>query len=682
MRGHGDAMALRLAFHDAKPSTAAGAARRNARAVFDAAEQARDRGASARMRMEGVAAQSAAMLDERYRPRAASPRSRERAEAPLEDALALMVREQLTGEPPPDRGKAWSICGGPGSRRRRATISRRLAAHVEDQAASARSCAMSCRSRYGRRAGGDGEREEDEERRAGPDEGGEQPRSGRNQDGRFGGEDRDGESDEATIRRAPRWKPRTPTPSASTMTATSCARRGEVRRGSSPNCRSRQARRSDYKLFTDALRRDHQGRRPVRCRRTDAAARLPRPAACTAAGRGGAARQPAAAPADGAAEPLLGFRSGRRPARCGAAAARRHRSDAAAVLQGGARHRFPRHGGDAAARQFRFDARPADHGRGDCADILARTLERCGVKVEILGFTTRAWKGGQSREAWLAAGKPPNPGRLNDLRHIIYKSADAPWRRRATNLGLMMREGLLKENIDGEALVWAHARLLARPEQRRILMVISDGAPVDDSTLSVNPAIYLERHLRQVIEEIETRSPVELIAIGIGHDVTRYYRRAVTIIDAEQLGGAMTEKLAELFEEAPAPGRAPGFAPRRMIRRALGAPDAGARRRRGGAAGLRRDRCHRIADRPLRLSTTGATEIRRDRVSRRPGAALGPIPHFGSLSGFDIAPDGRLFAVADTGFWVTGRLVEDGEWLAGVRALRWRRSSASKGAGQ
>ena len=184
-----------------------------------------------------------------------------------------------------------------------------------------------------------------------------------------------------------------------------------------------------------------------------------------------------------------------------------------------------------------------------CADILARTLERCGVKVEILGFTTRAWKGGQSREHWLTAGKPANPGRLNDLRHIIYKSADAPWRRARKNLGLMMREGLLKENIDGEALDWAHKRLLARTEQRKILMMISDGAPVDNSTLSVNPGNYLERHLRWVIEEIETRSPVELIAIGIGHDVTRYYRRAVTIVDAEELGGAMTEKLAELFEE-------------------------------------------------------------------------------------------------------------------------------------
>jgi cobaltochelatase CobT len=183
-----------------------------------------------------------------------------------------------------------------------------------------------------------------------------------------------------------------------------------------------------------------------------------------------------------------------------------------------------------------------------CADILARTLERCGVATEILGFTTRGWKGGQSREAWLSAGRPGNPGRLNDLRHVIYKRADEPYRHGRRSLGLMMREGLLKENIDGEALLWAHNRLIARPEERRILMVISDGAPVDDSTASANGGSYLERHLRQVIEWIERRSTVELIAIGIGHDVTRYYSRAVTIMDADQLAGAMVEQLAQLFE--------------------------------------------------------------------------------------------------------------------------------------
>ncbi len=186
-----------------------------------------------------------------------------------------------------------------------------------------------------------------------------------------------------------------------------------------------------------------------------------------------------------------------------------------------------------------------------CADVLARTLERCNVKVEILGFTTRAWKGGQAREAWLNDGRPQQPGRLNDLRHIIYKGADAPWRRVRPNLGLMMKEGLLKENIDGEALEWAHRRMVGRPEARKILMVISDGAPVDDSTLSVNPANYLEKHLRDVIAMVEKRKQVELLAIGIGHDVTRYYDRAVTITDVEQLAGAMTEQLAALFDSDP-----------------------------------------------------------------------------------------------------------------------------------
>jgi len=186
-----------------------------------------------------------------------------------------------------------------------------------------------------------------------------------------------------------------------------------------------------------------------------------------------------------------------------------------------------------------------------CADVLARTMERCQVKVEILGFTTRAWKGGQSREKWLANGRPQQPGRLNDLRHIIYKAADAPWRRARNALGLMMKEGLLKENIDGEALEWAHRRLAGRREARKILMVISDGAPVDDSTLSVNSANYLEKHLRDVITMVERRKQVELIAIGIGHDVTRYYGRAVTITDVEQLAGAMTEQLAGLFDADP-----------------------------------------------------------------------------------------------------------------------------------
>ena len=219
------------------------------------------------------------------------------------------------------------------------------------------------------------------------------------------------------------------------------------------------------------------------------------------------------------------------------------------------------------------------------ADVLARTLERCGVKVEILGFTTCAWKGGQSRDRWLAAGKPAHAGRLNDLRHIVYKAADAPWRRARKNLGLMLREGILKENIDGEALIWAYQRLLARHEQRRILMVISDGAPVDDSTLSVNPGSYLERHLREAIAGIERGGAVELIAIGIGHDVTRYYRRAVTLVDAEQLGGAMMEELSDLFDSDDGRGDRfrPGGTPR-APRPSLRRPAASASPRQRGAS--------------------------------------------------------------------------------------------------
>ncbi len=185
------------------------------------------------------------------------------------------------------------------------------------------------------------------------------------------------------------------------------------------------------------------------------------------------------------------------------------------------------------------------------ADTIARTLERCGVKVEILGFTTRAWKGGHSREHWLGTGQPAQPGRLNDLRHIVYKSADTSWRRARPGFGLMLREGLLKENIDGEALLWAQTRLHSRPEQRKILIVISDGAPVDDASLSANGGSFLEQHLRQVIHQIEVSRQIELSAIGIGHDVARYYRRALTLVDSEQLGGALIGELIELLDPTP-----------------------------------------------------------------------------------------------------------------------------------
>ncbi len=307
-----------------------------------------------------------------------------------------------------------------------------------------------------------------------------------------------------------------------------------------------------------------------------------------------------------------------------------------------------------------------------CADILARTLERCGVSVEILGFTTRAWKGGQAREKWLKDGKPPNPGRLNDLRHIIYKSADHPWRRARRNLGLMMREGLLKENIDGEALLWAHNRLIARPEQRKILMMISDGAPVDDSTLSVNPGNYLERHLRAVIELIETRSPVELLAIGIGHDVTRYYRRAVTIVDAEELAGAMTEQLASLFgEESARETRRGGYAARRMSisRRRPQAHDF--RCLHAGSACCRQ----RLPPAPASVEPVEITarpighfHIGHDDKQFGPLEFVGglemtsPSRDFGALSAFRfLKPGSDFIGVADTGFWFFGSVTHDAD---------------------
>ena len=321
-----------------------------------------------------------------------------------------------------------------------------------------------------------------------------------------------------------------------------------------------------------------------------------------------------------------------------------------------------------------------------CADILARTLERCGVKVEILGFTTRAWKGGQAREKWLKDGKPANPGRLNDLRHIIYKSADAPWRRARRNLGLMMREGLLKENIDGEALMWAHQRLIARPEQRKILMVISDGAPVDDSTLSVNPGNYLERHLRAVIELIETRSPVELIAIGIGHDVTRYYRRAVTIVDAEELAGAMTEQLASLFDEETLRDIRRGGGRRRPDEWLSSSRRADARLAVPGCreappcstlAAARRIRLLAARSTPSPLPSSGSRfrpgrspsfHIGRDETRFGPLEFVGGLEmtsssrNFGALSAMRfLTPGADFIGVADTGFWFFGTITRDAE---------------------
>ncbi len=557
MRGLGDSMALRLAIHNPALHRTRAPEGRNARAVFDAVEQARVEAIGA-LRMEGVAGNLSAMLEDRYQ-RANLKDVTDRAEAPLEDAVALMVRERLTGLTPPPSGRAVVELWRDWIEQKAGDDLSRLVSSADDQARFADGVRELIASLdMGDELGGD-ERSEDDEEDA-PDDSGSEDADG--------GDDQNEGSEGAQPREMEAGTEETDAGEAESMEADAerfdedsgeTRESGESRRQNLPWTNEPPA--IDYRAFT--TRHDETVRAEDLCD-SEELDRL----------RSFLDKQ--LAPLQGAVARLANRLQRRLLAQQNRAwdfdleegvldAARLSRVviDAMQPLSFKAER----------DTEFRdtvvslvLDNSGSMRGRpitvaAICADILARTLERCGVKVEILGFTTRAWKGGQSREAWLQAGKPVNPGRLNDLRHIIYKAADSPWRRARKNLGLMMREGLLKENIDGEALAWAHARLLARPEQRRILMMISDGAPVDDSTLSVNAANYLERHLRHVIEEIETRSPVELIAIGIGHDVTRYYRRAVTIVDAEELAGAMTEKLAELFDEKPpAPARR---APRR-----------------------------------------------------------------------------------------------------------------------
>jgi cobaltochelatase CobT len=554
LRGQSDSLALRLACHDDALHRRYAPEGSEARAAFDAMEQARVESLGAR-RMSGVAANIAAMLDDRYQ-RGHSDQIARREDAPVGDALALIVRERLTGLAPPPHGAKivdmWrdvieerAACdldrlgGAIEDQRHFAQIVRDLLAHLEMASGEApEEPESSEESAEEPKNPDESEKEEPEDESAksaaemetalaaddseqtGEHESAEAPY------GESEEEAGDGETEEAADARRPQ--------------STSADRSG-----------------SDYRAYT--TRFDEIVRAEELCD----AEELDRLRAYL----------------DKQLQHLtsvVGRLANRLQRRLMAQQSRSWEFDLEEGMLDPAR--LPRVVIDPQQplsfkrekdTDFRdtvvtllLDNSGSMRGRpitvaATCADILARTLERCGVKVEILGFTTRAWKGGQSRELWINEGKKPDPGRLNDIRHIIYKAADAPWRRARRNLGLMMREGLLKENIDGEALDWAHRRLLARPEQRRILMMISDGAPVDDSTLSANPGNYLERHLRQIIQDIETKSPVELIAIGIGHDVTRYYRRAVTIVDAEELGGAMTEKLAELFSEtAPASGGA------------------------------------------------------------------------------------------------------------------------------
>ncbi len=550
LRGCADSMALRVACHsDAihrrfSPATVEG------RAAFDAMEQARVESIGAR-RMTGVASNISAMLDDRYQ-RANYDAVSSREDAPLEDALALIARERLTGlAPPPHAKKIVDLWQEFIEQRARADLDR-LSGAIEDQRDFARIVQHLLSSLD--MSGPEQNNEEDsDENNEEPPQNPDQSESGQDEkedaksksemDTAMASDDsqQDGEAESADA------------PYGESQEESDGGEADEASDARRPALPASERSGNDYKAYTTKF--DEMVRAEELCD-VEELDRL----------RSYLDKQLLHLSS------VVGRLANRLQRRLMAQQSRSWEFDLEEGMLDPAR--LPRIVVDPQQplsfkrekdTDFRdtvvtllLDNSGSMRGRpitvaATCADILARTLERCGVKVEILGFTTRAWKGGQSREAWINEGKKPNPGRLNDIRHIIYKAADAPWRRARRNLGLMMREGLLKENIDGEALDWAHRRLMARSEQRRILMMISDGAPVDDSTLSVNPGNYLERHLRQIIHDIETKSPVELIAIGIGHDVTRYYRRAVTIVDAEELGGAMTEKLAELFSEKAAP---------------------------------------------------------------------------------------------------------------------------------
>ena len=547
VRGHADAIALKLACHDPTVHRKLVPGGQQARAVFEAVEQARVEAIGAR-RMSGVAKNISAMHEDRFH-RGKFDEISDRADAPIEEAVAMMVRERLTGQAPPPAAKKLVELWRPLIEDRAGRDLDRLERLMENQA------------RFGDAIhdlldsldmGEDRSNESDEE------EGEEGDQDRRKEDSGEDGQGAESEDMQTRLDEADASSQDMSDASAEASEALSAEMADDAELGDSEApAEPRRPRRHglneprgpEYRPFV--TKHDEVVAAEELCEAEEL-------------------------------ERLRGYLDKQLSHLQGVVARLANRLQRRLMAQQNRAWEFDLEEGllDPARlsriivdplhplsfkrekdTNFRdtvvtllLDNSGSMRGRpitvaATCADILARTLERCGVKVEILGFTTRAWKGGQSREAWLAAAKPANPGRLNDLRHIIYKSANSPWRRARKNLGLMMREGLLKENIDGEALDWAHKRLLARSEQRKILMMISDGAPVDDSTLSVNPGNYLERHLRWIIEEIELRSPVELIAIGIGHDVTRYYRRAVTIVDAEELGGAMTEKLAELFDE-------------------------------------------------------------------------------------------------------------------------------------
>ncbi|CAH2400369.1 cobaltochelatase subunit CobT [Mesorhizobium escarrei] len=546
-RGLGDSMALKRACHDARIHTRLAPEGKQARAIYDAVEQARVEAIGSRA-MQGVADNIGSMLEDKY-ARANLIDVKDKADAPIEEALALMVREKLTGRAVPKSGERLVDLWRPWVEEKASADLDGLSAKLDDQQGFARVVReMLASMEMAEELGDDQETEDSEDNDDNQPQGEEQSEEGGEDDS--GSEQSQSEDTEASSDDEQAAETEASDATADDLSDDDDADAetpGEARRNDNPF--TNLSKEIDYKVFTTAF--DETVGAEDLCEEEEL-------------DRLRAFLDKQLANLSG----VVGRLANRLQRRL---MAQQNRSwdfdleegylDPARLVRVVIDPMQPLSFKQERDTKFRdtvvtlvLDNSGSMRGRpitvaATCADILARTLERCGVSVEILGFTTRAWKGGQAREKWLKEGKPPNPGRLNDLRHIIYKSADHPWRRARRNLGLMMREGLLKENIDGEALLWAHNRLIARPEQRKILMMISDGAPVDDSTLSVNPGNYLERHLRAVIELIETRSPVELLAIGIGHDVTRYYRRAVTIVDAEELAGAMTEQLASLFGE-------------------------------------------------------------------------------------------------------------------------------------
>lgn len=546
-RGLADSMALKRACHDLRLHSKLAPEGQQARAIYDSVEQARVE-AIGSLRMTGVGDNIASMLEDKY-AKANFSEIKDRADAPLEEAVAMVVREKLTGRAAPKSGqRVVDLWRGWIEEKGGASLDG-LAGNINDQHAFARLIReMLVSFEMADQLDDQQQADEADDNQDDQPQGEEQSEEGGEDDS--GGEDSQSEDADADSDDDQSGEAEATDADADDMADdedSDAETPGEAKRPEHPF--DNLARQFDYKIYTQVF--DETVGAEELCDE-DELDRLRAFLDKQLANLSG----------------VVGRLANRLQRRLMAQQNRSWDFDLEEGYLDPAR--LPRIIMDPMAalsfkqeRDTKFrdtvvtlvlDNSGSMRGRpitvaAICADILARTLERCGVSVEILGFTTRAWKGGMSREKWLKDGKPVSPGRLNDLRHIIYKSADAPWRRARRNLGLMMREGLLKENIDGEALLWAHQRLIARPEQRKILMMISDGAPVDDSTLSVNPGNYLERHLRAVIELIETRSPVELLAIGIGHDVTRYYRRAVTIVDAEELAGAMTEQLASLFAE-------------------------------------------------------------------------------------------------------------------------------------